>query len=350
MQLCFLCKERFKFPFPEGCCDICKDDSIIFLYNLRTGKIEKPFDARTFYIKGESMQKYLKNEEKFFSYSIGKSIKSWANKLAIKYIKEKTSLKPKVRNPDVIYHVSFPEGIKSFEYGDFYIYGKYKKLKEGISQKRWKKYEKSIEAIIGEKAMSYFEAKQYWLHCSGREDVDVLNFAGRPFVLELKQAKKRYLNLEELEKQINMANEVNVSLYGYVDDRFVEIVSNSHFNKSYIAYLSEELNEDDFEKLNKIKNLVIKQKTPLRVLHRRADKIRKRKIFYIKAAKDQLMIKAEAGTYIKEFISGDKNRTKPSVSSILNKELFCKKLIVNEIDSDFLDFVFNCYQEQNKQK
>ena len=47
------------------------------------------------------------------------------------------------------------------------------------------------------------------------------------------------------------------------------------------------------------------------------------------------MLKTSHGTYVKEFISGDDNRTKPSVSEILGVPCYCEKLDVLEImDND----------------
>ena len=42
-------------------------------------------------------------------------------------------------------------------------------------------------------------------------------------------------------------------------------------------------------------------------------------------------IKTESGTYIKELISGDNGRTKPSLSEILKQKAAVKKLVVKEV-------------------
>jgi tRNA pseudouridine synthase 10 len=343
MELCFLCKDRLKLNTQEGCCKICKDDSILYLYNLRNTKPFVPENVKTFYIQGESMEQYENNEELFFDFSLGQSIKVWANKIAIKKIAELTGLKPKIRDPDIVYKIKFPDGITGYELGNIYIYGKYKKLKEGISQKRWKKYSESVESIIGERAKRYFNASQYYLHCSGREDVDVINIGKRPFVIELIKPEKRYIELKPLENLVNEYGKVNIELKGYVPSTFVELVSNSHFDKLYRAYIDQELNENEIKLIKNFKG-VINQQTPLRVMHRRANKLRKRKIYNIDVGKDEqgiyLEIYAESGTYIKEFINSDKGRTKPSISEMLGKEVNCKKLIVKDIKSGFLDFIF----------
>ena len=77
--------------------------------------------------------------------------------------------------------------------------------------------------------------------------------------------------------------------------------------------------------------LTIKQRTPFRVLHRRANSIRERNILNAKATKIddhhfRLELSTQAGTYVKEFVYGDFGRTIPSVSSLLGCKATLLKL------------------------
>ena len=68
--------------------------------------------------------------------------------------------------------------------------------------------------------------------------------------------------------------------------------------------------------------LTIQQRTPVRVLHRRCNMIRERKVLCATATRIddhhfRLEISTQAGTYVKEFVYGDFGRTVPSVSSIM---------------------------------
>ena len=93
------------------------------------------------------------------------------------------------------------------------------------------------------------------------------------------------------------------------------------------------------------------QQTPNRVAHRRADLVRHRRVKHIEMVRRDatnakvatLVIKAEAGTYIKELMSGDAGRTKPNVAELLGTEAKCKKLEVIGIDDGYMDF---CLQKQ----
>jgi tRNA pseudouridine synthase 10 len=90
--------------------------------------------------------------------------------------------------------------------------------------------------------------------------------------------------------------------------------------------------------LAKLQSLVgeLRQKTPKRVLHRRADKFRKRKVkalsaSFINSKSFKLVVTTEAGLYVKELISGDEGRTQPSVSELLGSACVCKDLDVIRI-------------------
>jgi tRNA pseudouridine synthase 10 len=85
-----------------------------------------------------------------------------------------------------------------------------------------------------------------------------------------------------------------------------------------------------------LSNIVVNQQTPTRVLRRRYDLLRKKKVYYFKLKKlnqknPVFEIKTESGTYIKELINGDNGRTKPSLSEILKQKAEVKKLVVKKI-------------------
>lgn len=70
--------------------------------------------------------------------------------------------------------------------------------------------------------------------------------------------------------------------------------------------------------------LTIHQRTPLRVLHRRSNAVRERRILSCRVVERidphyfRLHLSSDAGTYIKEFVSGDLGRTQPNLSTILS--------------------------------
>jgi tRNA pseudouridine synthase 10 len=202
-----------------------------------------------------------------------------------------------------------------------------------------------VEERIGEPAKAMAKAKDYVLHASGREDVDATNSAGRAFVLEVKGPQTRELDLERLAADIAASGEVSVTDLKPVPRRFTELVTESHFDKSYTARveLGRKLTEEDKEKIEDIAGRTLLQRTPKRVAHRRADLVRQRKVKGIEVLEAEgssavLRIKAEAGTYIKELISGDDGRTEPSIAALLDTEARCTALDVSGIDDQYMDF------------
>ena len=84
---------------------------------------------------------------------------------------------------------------------------------------------------------------------------------------------------------------------------------------------------------------VINQETPKRVSHRRAAKIRTRKLssvdkVSIEGNEIEMTLRCEAGTYIKELVHSDEGRTSPSVKSALGSECQVIWLDVEEIHTD----------------
>ncbi|MEM2987541.1 MAG: tRNA pseudouridine(54/55) synthase Pus10, partial [Candidatus Bathyarchaeia archaeon] len=81
---------------------------------------------------------------------------------------------------------------------------------------------------------------------------------------------------------------------------------------------------------------VIKQRTPLRVLHRRADLTREKYIYEVKAKRlspnrAELKVRCQGGLYVKELVTGDGGRTTPSVSEILGNKAKPIKLDVLKV-------------------
>jgi len=165
--------------------------------------------------------------------------------------------------------------------------------------------------------------------------------SGRPFVLEIKEPKVRDLNLEELTSQINhhCQGKVEVLQLKMVGKNRRSGVKSSS-TETYKVYRAlvergEEISPEQTEPLKSLK--VIKQRTPIRVSHRRADKIRTREVKDIKVkildpTHLELIIDCEGGLYIKELISGDEERTQPSVASLIGTSAQCIELDVLEVN------------------
>jgi tRNA pseudouridine synthase 10 len=262
-------------------------------------------------------------------------------------------------NPNLVIMMDFNRNQVELQINPLFIEGRYRKLMRGIPQTRWpcrrcrgkgcencdftgKMYPESVEELMAEKVLKATRGVESKFHGAGREDIDVRMLGrGRPFVLEIKEPKVRELNLQELTSQINEHCQGKVEvldLKSVNKDRRSGIKASSTETYKIYRALVELDQETDEEKLNILNTLkVIQQRTPIRVSHRRADKIRTREVKEIQVKlldsnHLELVVNCEGGLYIKELISGDEDRTQPSVTSLLGITAKCIELDVLEVN------------------
>ncbi|MEM2254277.1 MAG: tRNA pseudouridine(54/55) synthase Pus10, partial [Candidatus Bathyarchaeia archaeon] len=114
-----------------------------------------------------------------------------------------------------------------------------------------------------------------------------------------------------------------------VDKDFIRKVKRGEAaQKEYrvIVEFEKGVSEEDLKILEqKLTGVIVKQRTPLRVLHRRADLTREKYIYEVKVKKlspkkAEMRVRCQGGLYVKELVSGDEGRTTPSVSEILGQK------------------------------
>lgn len=252
--------------------------------------------------------------------------------------KIKAEFEPK--NPEVVILADFAKNKVTAQINPLFIYGEYQKLVRGIPQTKWPsgKYKTSVEQIMAKPFMRATAGKTHALHGAGREDIDARCLAWRPFVLEIVNPKKRLFDkqmLNTLSKKIG--KQIRVRNLRITNMQEVRALKAARYEKTYHAVVTckQAVAKQDLKKLSVLVG-EIRQKTPQRVMHRRADKTRKKRLISLKArykskSQFELIIRGEAGLYIKELISGDAGRTQPSVSGILIKDCTCKALDVIQI-------------------
>lgn len=235
-----------------------------------------------------------------------------------------------------------------------FIAGRYNKYSRLLSQTPWliegiKKHETSVQELICTPLMDRFQPVECKFSASGREDVDVKMLGnGRPFVIELVNPKKSDFTAEDF---LQMQKEINTSTKD-IFIRDLQAVSRDEIanlkegeiekTKSYSATCWSEncLSQDELDTLSTSKDLVLLQKTPIRVLHRRPLASRQRVIHSMSAKKTDdhhfcLHLSTQAGTYVKEFIHGDFGRTQPNLSIIMKTECDILELDVESVDVDW---------------
>lgn len=293
----------------------------------------------------------VKNEEELWE-EVGieycEEMKAEFNRELGKKVEEKTRKEVEFDLPEIQVLVDVDNDEVELNVNSVCVYGEYQKTERGIPQTEWPsgKYEISLEEIIAPAFLRAADSGDEKFHGAGREDIDALCMGWRPFILELLEPKNRELDLEEVKEDVNRNDEVNVRNLQIVGRDKVEQLKSWQPDKSYRALveLEKDVDEEELEELEKLET-TLTQRTPQRVEHRRADRHRKRKVKDIQWEKKdegeiELIVKAEAGTYIKEMISGDDGRTEPSLASILDTEAGCTELDVVEIhDKGELEFI-----------
>jgi tRNA pseudouridine synthase 10 len=181
-------------------------------------------------------------------------------------------------------------------------------------------------------------------HGAGREDIDALMLGkGRPFVLELKDPKKRTIDLVGLSNKVNQSSKVQIKDIQYTDKDMIAFLKQGSSNAWKVYRADVETNTEITDEQIKVLNQwgqtqhQLEQRTPQRVSHRRANKLRRKKIYSVTAKRMgkcllELEIHAQGGAYIKEFISSDEGRTEPSIAALLDTNALCTALDVIAVD------------------
>ena len=343
-------------------CDNLFDKLDEELYKKIDDKINQlGIEFDTFLVGSKIDKSIQKRDEEFsekFDLSV-ETIKKEVNRLIGLGIWEIYDKEAEFESQDIVFNVDLVGEPKvKIQINPLYIEGKYNKLKRGIPQTKWpctkckgrgceecnftgKQYPESVEELISEHFLKLTKGREAKFHGAGREDIDVLMLgSGRPFVLEIKEPKIRKLDLQKLEEEINKINEGKTSYHNlHVCERRRKAEIKQSSPDTYKVYRAlvkcdEAFDEVKLEELTKLNE--IHQQTPLRVLRRRADKVRIKHVLdlsydVIDEKTFSMRIKTEGGLYIKELISGDEGRSHPNVGEILGVNAICEQLDVIEV-------------------
>jgi tRNA pseudouridine synthase 10 len=200
-----------------------------------------------------------------------------------------------------------------------------------------------VEELISQPLLQATAGTDVKIHAAGREDIDarVLG-SGRPFIIEVVNPVTRSVNLHLLEKEINSTSKGKIEvepLEFTSKERVRKLKAGEGAEKVYRAKVEfeESISDEVLSRLEEtMEETVIRQKTPTRVMHRRAQKLRKRRILKLKVKRlnptlIELLVRCEGGLYIKEFINGDGGRTSLSVSEVTSIPARCVELDVLKV-------------------
>lgn len=343
-------------------CFICEDglrqlDKLV-KYALRE---MTPYEFTSFLVGAKLPLAVLEREDAFrakHAVKWGETIKSEFTREIGKGISAKTKKNVDYKRPDITITLNPYSRESSLQVNPLFISGRYRKLRAGIPQSKWlchhcrgkgceacdgtgKLYPESVEELISRPALRMTRGVEATLHAGGREDIDARVLGtGRPFVLEVKNPKKRMIKLGTLSTSINKNRKVEVNqLLPATRDDVRKLKTHEAAEKVYRALvkLKGRVTKVDLQGVETALNsCLVKQATPKRVLHRRADRIRERQIYKATARKIssnsfELTVRCQGGLYIKELIHGDDGRTQPNIADLLKRDARCTKLTVLDV-------------------
>jgi tRNA pseudouridine synthase 10 len=286
-------------------------------------------------------------------------IKTEINRETGKILEKKLGKEVNFGNPTIMAVIDTSFDLVNLQISSLFVYGRYKKFRRDIPQTKWlckicwgkgckrcdykgKLYDESVEELVAKTFLDAAKGTDESFHGCGREDIDVRMLGnGRPFVLEIINPKKRKVDLPKIMEKINSINRDSIEINNvrFSDRNEVNRLKEAGFRKKYRVTLKGK-NPINNEKLKKavrsLQGKTINQLTPSRVAHRRADMVRQKYIYNcdvesIDGAIAVLTVETESGTYIKELISGDEGRTKPSISEMLGVPCEVTELDVIEV-------------------
>ncbi|WP_297438979.1 tRNA pseudouridine(54/55) synthase Pus10 [Thermococcus sp.] len=303
----------------------------------------REIEFSTFWVGSRFPAEVLERERALWEkYGIGtaESIKTEFNRELGKLLSEKLGKEPSSVG-DLTFIVNPFGKTVELQIKPVYIYGRYRKLVRGISQTPLKGYRDSVSSIIC-RPVSREAGGKCVFKGAGREDSDVRMLGnGRPFILEIKNPRRRSLNLKSLVVEINSGGKVEVLDVRFTSgDEARRVLTSSH-RKEYLAtvFVEEGVSPKEAAIVARmLKGAEIRQRTPRRVKRSRTDKTRIKKVYHAEVRwmdeqRFELRLVTDGGLYIKELISGDEGRTNPSVSGILDKPALCESLdVINILD------------------
>jgi tRNA pseudouridine synthase 10 len=285
-------------------------------------------------------------------------LKTELNREVGKRVEKLTGKKANLKKPQIVTLLDLENDTVELEVSSLYIYGRYRKLIRGIPQTRWpcrecdgrgcercgytgKMYQESVDELIKMPLLEVAQCKDTAFHGAGREDIDALMLGdGRPFIVEAKKPHKRSLDLKALESEINNRSEGKIEVNGlkFVESEAVEQLKAKKSDKEYRFKIEHSTTKEKLKSsLDILNGILVKQKTPSRVLHRRSDIERTRMVHSTELELFDpntavIKINCEGGLYVKELISGDNGRTVPSLAELIGSKAKVIELEVVKVE------------------
>ncbi len=293
----------------------------------------------------------LLREEAGLDADAGEPFKSEFNREVGKRVGRLTGTEVSFDRPDVQFTIDLEDDDVNAKVNSTFVYGRYRKLAREIPQTEWPcrecdgsgrqgpdpcdhcggsgyLYDDSVEEFTAPIIEDVFDGTETTFHGAGREDVDARMLGtGRPFVVEIEGPRRRRVDVDRLEADVNAFADGAVEVEGlrHATYDMVERVKGLDAAKRYRAEVTfdDDVNADGLaDAMAELDGATVEQYTPNRVDHRRASLTRERAVYgatadIADARHATVEVHGAGGLYIKELISGDEGRTEPSLAGLL---------------------------------
>jgi tRNA pseudouridine synthase 10 len=282
----------------------------------------------------------------------GEPFKAEFNREVGKRIGRRTGADVNFERPDVQFVCDLDADRVEATINSAFVYGRYRKLERDIPQTEWPcrecdgsgrqgsepcggcdgtgyRYDRSVEGFVAPIVEDVMDGVDAVFHGAGREDVDARMLGtGRPFVVEVKEPRRRNVDVDRLEADVNAFADGAVEVEGLrlATYEMVERVKGLDASKTYRAQVEfdEPIDAADLGAgVEELAGATVEQYTPQRVDHRRASLTRTREVYAAAGELDgprhaTVEIHGAGGLYVKELVSGDEGRTDPSLAGLLD--------------------------------
>jgi tRNA pseudouridine synthase 10 len=343
---------------PEETCWVCEGECERFeTFAERAVAALEPWAFETYQV-GTRVSPLLEENEQFLREDAGlgdvepeETLNGEFNREVGKRIGAATDTEVDLERPDVLVLIDLSTDELDVQVNSAFVYGRYRKLERDIPQTRWPcsdcnqtgirrgeecpacegtgfRYGTSVEQLTAPPIVEAMDGEEATFHGAGREDVDALMLdGGRPFVVEVKRPRTRSVDPEALEAAVDEFADGRVEVEGLrlATYDMVERVKGLDASKTYRAQVEFDAPVDPdalAAAAAELEGATVEQRTPQRVDHRRADRVRTRTVYEISAEADDerhavVELHGEGGLYVKELISSDEGRTEPSLAGLL---------------------------------
>ncbi|MFB6124175.1 MAG: tRNA pseudouridine(54/55) synthase Pus10 [Haloferacaceae archaeon] len=310
----------------------------------------------------------LLREEAGLDGDAGEPFKMEFNREVGKRVGDLAGVEVDFERPDVQFVLDLADDRVETSVNSAFVYGRYRKLERDVPQTEWPcrechgsgrqgrdpcdhcggtgyLYEESVEQLVAPVVEDVMDGVDAVFHGAGREDVDARMLGtGRPFVVEVKEPRRRDVDVDRLEADVNAFADgkaevegLRLATYGMVER--VKKLDASKTYRAEVEFAADVTADELADAVADLDGATVEQYTPNRVDHRRASRTRTREVYdaaadRVDARHATVEIHGAGGLYIKELVSGDEGRTEPNLADLLGTEATVTALDVLAVEGE----------------